>query len=148
MSLPPTQVHLLPQHAHWFLLICYTTVGDEPKSKCVLIKVPSVISNQKREMKIMQKHGLELKVESTVEPPNKRLSLSLSLTLILPTYPSFPTLLLLSLPHTFLRPDGLSSLLPCVHFIPLCTLSLADLESKWPNEAALQLPNLHIIVSK
>lgn len=55
------QVHLLPQHAHWFLLICYTTIGDEPKSKCVLIKVPSVISNQKREMKIMQKHGLELK---------------------------------------------------------------------------------------
>ena len=61
VSLPPMQVHLLAQHAHWLLLFCYTTIGDEPKSKCVLIKVPSVISNQKREMKIMQEYGLELK---------------------------------------------------------------------------------------
>lgn len=61
VSLPPMQVHLLAQHAHWLLLFCYTTTGEEPKSKCVLIKVPSVISNQKREMKIMQEYGLELK---------------------------------------------------------------------------------------
>ena len=99
VSLPHMQVHLLPQHAHWFLLICYTTIGDEPKGKCVLIKVPSVISNQKREMKIMQERGLELKARE-FSRTSQQGDVSLSLALILPIYPSFPTLFLLSLPHT------------------------------------------------
>lgn len=154
----------------WGKLLCVTSThaGPPVAPACSLVSVDLLYHNwrwAKEQMCLNQgsfcylkpKKGNENNAEAWLGTEGWRVQSNLPKSGCLSLFPSpssspyapcFPPYSFSPFLTPFLRPDGLSSLLPCVHFIPPRTLSLADLESKWPNVAALQLPNLHILVSK